>query len=406
MKRYLITVLCICLMLCGCAQKASATNLMADIIPNEPETKVIGYEFSTAQYAFTATLLNNLAEEKEQFMVSPYSLSNAFALLMGGANGQTKDEIADLVAGNMESGRYNACLAYYNNNQKDSLLSKNSVWYKNDSRLNVNKDFLQLNADYFGADAYKINFDESGKQSVNSWAEKATKGEIKNLVDRFKKDSVMLLINALTFSSNWHNPYNNNSIVDGEFTAFDKSVKKAQMMYSNENMYISYNGATGFMKPYENGDYLFAAILPEENTDIFTFMKDIDGTDIKNMLDSAEQTSVRTALPKFKMEYSAELNEMLMNAGIKTAFDEEKADFSKMGTYKGGNIYLDEVLHKTYINVDNMGTTAGAVTKIEMATKTSLDRNEETVILNRPFMFMILDAKSMLPIFAGAVTTL
>lgn len=108
-------------------------------------------------------------------------------------------------------------------------------------------------------------------------------------------------------------------------------------------------------------------------------------------------------LPKFSYEYAVTLNETLKALGMPTAFDTEKADFSKLGGSPQGNIYIEDVLHKTFIAVDEQGTKAGAVTSVEMKLATSMPREEKEVILNRPFVYLIMENETGLPIFMGTV---
>ena len=110
-------------------------------------------------------------------------------------------------------------------------------------------------------------------------------------------------------------------------------------------------------------------------------------------------------LPKFSYEYELTMNDVLKELGMPTAFNETKADFSKLGESSRGNIFIGEVLHKTFISVDELGTKAGAVTKVEMKDE-SAPMSEWVVNLNRPFVYMIIDNESKLPVFIGLVAAI
>ncbi|MEE0840642.1 MAG: serpin family protein [Acutalibacteraceae bacterium] len=396
-------VLCICLVFAGCNQTANVpVDLMTEITANKVDKIQPDDSFVSGQYGFSASLLKELAKsEKGNFMFSPLSLTQVLTLTANGAEGDTAKEIL-AVLGGTDLNKYNAQLKYYTDTLTKELLSVNSIWYKNDRRLSVKKEFLQTNADYFGAASRKISFDEEGRKLINDWVKESTAGNIDSIVDKIEKESIMYLINALTFESSWSTQYPDEVIAKGDFITNDGKTVSMDMMSSTESCYINYEGAKGFIKPYAMANYCFAAILPPENIEAGDYIASLDGEKLKRLIDSSEDAEVLAALPKFSFNYSFTANEALSSLGVKTAFNEDKADFSKMGKMDGGNIYLSDVLQKTYITVDNQGTKAGAVAKSEMAVKTSMPRFEK-VTLNRPFVFMILDGVYNTPVFVGVV---
>ncbi len=397
-------VLCIALVFAGCSQTANVpVDLMAEIVANKVDKIQPDDSFVSAQYDFSASLLREIANsEKGNFMFSPFSLAQALALTVNGAEGDTAKEILTAIGKGVDLNRYNAQLNGYTDALGKELLSVNSIWYKNDSRLSVNKEFLQTNADYFGAASRKITFDEQGRKLINDWVKESTAGNIDSIVDKIEENSIMYLINALTFESPWSTQYPDEAIAKGDFVTNDGETVSVDMMKSAESCYINYDGAKGFIKPYAMANYCFAAILPPENTDIGEFVASLSGEKLERLIGSEEYKDVLVSLPKFSFNYSFTANEALEKLGVKTAFDEDKADFSKMGKMDGANIYLSDVLQKTYITVDNQGTKAGAVAKSEMTVKTSMPRYEE-ITLDRPFVFMILDGVYNTPVFVGVV---
>lgn len=397
-------ILCLCLAFAGCGQTAKApVDLMGEIKANAVDKIQPDKDFVSSQYTFSASLLKEIAKtENGNFMFSPLSLAQALALTVNGAQGDTAKEILAAIGAQSDINKYNAQLKSYTDSIGKELLSVNSIWYKNDSRLSVEKSFLQTNADYFGASAQKIDFNEQGRKLINDWVKENTAGNIDSIVDKIEKESVMYLINALTFESYWSTKYPDEAISKGDFVTNDGKTVSVDMMTSMESFYINYGGAVGFIKPYSMANYCFAAILPPENTDINEYVASLNGEKLYNLINSKEDAEVKAALPKFSFNYSFTANDALEKLGVKTAFNEDKADFSQMGKMNGSNIYLSDVLQKTYITVDNQGTKAGAVSKSEMAAKTSMPRYEE-ITLNRPFVFMILDGVHNVPVFVGVV---
>ena len=321
---------------------------------------------------------------------------------MNGAEGETKAKLESFFCPFYSAEKNNLYMKHFLLSLGGQVRNASSIWYKNDERLAVNKDFLQKNADYFGADAFKVAFDDNGKAAINDWVKNKTNGSIDSILDEIDKDSMMFLINALTFESEWQNQYSEMSVSSATFKGYDQNYS-VEMMKSTEDMYIEYGGATGFIKPYKDANYLFVALLPNENITLSRYAETLNGEKLKNTIESASESTVYASLPKFNFKYSFTADEILKKNGADLAFDQEKANFSAMGKIEGGNLYIDEILQKTYISVTEKGTVAGAATKVEMANKTSLSPDTKTVTLDRPFMFMILQAETKIPVFVGAV---
>ena len=228
---------------------------------------------------------------------------------------------------------------------------------------------------------------------------------IEDILDEIPSDAVMYLVNALAFEADWESEYQEHQVRDGVFHAEDGD-KTAQMMYGDEQTYLSGEGFTGFMKPYKGGRYAFAALLPDEGVGLDGLVSSLSGEALISMLANAEGAAVETAMPSFSSEYDAELSGTLKALGMADAFDGERADFTGMGHSTLGNIYINRVLHKTFIDVTPLGTRAGAATVVEMNAESAAIPPEEpkSVILDRPFLYMIVDTQYNIPLFIGAMT--
>ena len=157
------------------------------------------------------------------------------------------------------------------------------------------------------------------------------------------------------------------------------------------------------MKHYKGAKCAFAAFLPEEGMTVKEFIDTLDGEELAGIFDCVQNVPVVTQIPKFESEYEVSMVEMLIEMGMIDAFNIETADFSGLGTSEAGNIYIDEVLHKAYINVDEKGTEAGAVTMVVAADGASMEvEKPKSVILDRPFVYMIVDLENQVPLFVGA----
>ena len=246
-----------------------------------------------------------------------------------------------------------------------------------------------------------IRIAEDGTTAQLLWVSDNTDGMIDKILDNIPDEAIMYLINAVSFDAEWENVYKENDISDGKFTNSEDKLMNVTMMHSIESIYLESDGCKGFIKQYKGGKYSFAALLPDN--DIASFISSLSGEKLCRILSSTESCGVETKLPKFSYEYSDTLNNALSQLGMPTAFDENNADFSGIGKSTVGNISIGKVIHKTKIEVNEKGTKAGAAALVEMV-DSACAINEKQVILNRPFMYMILDNETMLPLFAGIYT--
>jgi len=174
-------------------------------------------------------------------------------------------------------------------------------------------------------------------------------------------------------------------------------------MYSEEyDTYVEDNLFTGFLKDYEGGRYTFVALLPKEGVTVTEVAESLSGESVNGLVNSRWGGTVLTGLPKFQTEFDTEMSDVLKTMGMTDAFDSNKADFSSLATYSGGYIFLNRVIHKTFISVGEQGTRAGAATVIEAAAEAAMEPEEiKEVILNRPFLYMIWDMEAKMPVFMG-----
>ncbi len=403
---------CLTLTAAGCAAPSSSTDLMAGITPAAgsalKEDDLRAASEKTADFA--VRLFRESLKDGENTLVSPLSVLSALSMTANGAKGETLAEMEAVLG--LPAGDLNTAFR--------SLLSKpdpgdgeprfylaNSIWFTDDERFTVNRDFLQTNADYFGAGIFRAPFDEGTRGDINSWVKDNTDGMIPEILDQIPEEAVMYLVNALAFDGEWAEPYHEYQVRPGDFTLADGTKQTADFMHSGEYLYLEDgDAAAGFVKPYKGGKYAFAALLPKEGTTVADYAASLDGERLTKILSSAEQTLVEAALPKFEAEYGAELSEVLKAMGMPTAFDSSDADFSGLGTSTGGNIYIGRVLHKTFIAVNERGTKAGAATVVEMMDESAMEMPEpKRVTLDRPFVYMLIDRETNQPFFIGALMT-
>ena len=392
--------------LIACIPAVQAADLMSGISGKSVQGKNADAKFIGNTADFSLELFKKSISEEKNSLISPLSVLLALAMTANGADTQTLAEMESVLGHDIPLAELNEYLySYVNNlprNKKARLDIANSIWFHEDEDcLTVEKDFLQQNADYYNAAAYQSPFDGQTLKDINNWVKKHTDGMIEKILDQISPDAVMYLINAVVFDARWEKVYEKNNIQQGEFTNLDDSKQRVDFMLAEESIYLEDDKATGFIKPYANNNYSFVALLPNEGITIGDFIQGLTGEGFLQTINGAVNTAVSAALPKFSYDYEIQMNEALESMGMPAAFSPLAADFSKLGKSAQGNIYIGEVLHKTFIQVDELGTKAGAVTKVEMKCGSVMDA--KIVRLDRPFVYAIIDNASKLPMFIGTV---
>ncbi|AAM24765.1 serpin B [Caldanaerobacter subterraneus subsp. tengcongensis MB4] len=388
--------------------KVQAANLMDRIKANPVSEKNIDEKFIYNTADFSIELFKNSIDDKENSLISPLSAMLALAMTANGADNETLAQMEKALGKDISIEDLNKYLYTYMkklpNEEKSKLTIANSIWFKENDFM-PSKDFLQIIADYYKADIFKAAFDSSTVSDINNWVKSKTNGMIDKILNKIDPEDVMYLINAVAFDAEWETVYEKASVHEDIFTDVYGNRQKVEFMNSEENLYIEEENAVGFVKPYAKNHYSFVAILPDENISVNEYIKTLTGQKFIDLIKNAKITLVRASLPKFKYEYTIKMNETLESLGMTDAFLPDKADFSKLGKSDIGNLYISEVLHKTFISVDELGTKAGAVTSVDI-TAAGIPVNFKTVKLNRPFIFAIIDNSTNLPIFIGTVLSL
>lgn len=409
MKKLLALILCLCsiLPLSGCSKTVMAADLMDGITANE-----VSSDFDIKDNAqvvdFAVRLFQESEENGKSTLVSPFSVLCALSMTANGADGETLSQMEETLG--MSVSELNEYLHAYVNSlpqgKKRKLSAANSIWFKDDPGFIPNRGFLQTNADYYGANIYKSDFDDAALDDINAWVNDNTDGMIDKIIDEIDPDTVMYLINALAFDAEWEEVYEKDQVCDGKFTKADKTEQDVKMMFAAEHVYLQDENAQGFIKYYYGGEYAFAALLPDENVSVSDYVNSLSGEKLSKILANPQNTTVYTKIPTFKGDYSYEMSDILKKMGMADAFDFNAADFSKLGD-ANGNIFIGSVLHKTHIEVDPKGTKASAVTAVEnkAAGAAPVQTPEpKEVYLDRPFIYMIIDTNTNFPIFMGTVT--
>ena len=390
----------------GRTLKVFAEDLMKEIKPQKVEIVELKDEFIRSTADFSMDLFKQGYTKGKSSLVSPTSAYLALGMTANGAEGNTLKEFETLL------GKYNINIkdlnTYYNTLSRKltainsgKLNIANSIWYSKDKNLNVKRDFLQANVDYYNAFAYKADFnDPNTVKDINNWVKFSTSNTIDKIIDKIDGNTTMYLINAIYFEDKWKEVYEKNDVRKDNFELEDGTKQSVDFMYSQEDWYLKDDKAEGFIKPYKDGKYSFVALLPNKNVSIDSYITSLSGESFINLLKNKSKDKVSAALPKFKVEDKIQLVKPLKEMGLKECFDPSKANFTKMASSSASNIFVGDVLQKTFIIVDAEGTKAAAVTSFQM---TGSMPSSHSIILNRPFVYAIIDNETNLPVFIGTM---
>lgn len=394
--------------LLSCGMTVRATDLMAGIEAPEASGKAADDTFISALADFSVKLYQQSSadcSEGGNFLISPISAAAALGMAENGANGNTKaqfETLFGLTLDEMNAYMLDYLENLYSSEENMKLSIANSIWF-DEGRITVSRDFLAANKAYYRAQMYQTDFsDPKTVSDINTWVKKNTDGMIEKLLEQISPEAVMYIINAVCFDAEWSVKYEKSDILDGTFYNADGSAETVQLLRSEESRYISSaDGTRGMIKNYKGGKFAFAALLPDEDTDIADFVAGLDGQAFLSLIQSAEPVPVNVMLPKFTYDCDMSLVDSLQALGLTDAFG--TADFS--GISKTQPLAISDVIHKTHIELDENGTKAAAVTAIIMG-ETVAAPAEFSVTFDRPFVYAIIDTATGLPLFLGTVTGL
>lgn len=360
---------------------------------------------------FGFNLYKNLALKNENMMISPVSVSLAMEMAYNGAAGATREAMAKAL--NIQGidveqlNKNNRALIYFLTTAAPevNLNIANSIWMVEDFKFS--EVFLETVQDSYQAEAKKLDFtDPKSAEVINKWVKDQTQGTIGQIVTPpIDPETIMFLINAVYFKGAWTSPFEKELTTDQPFKLADGQTVTVPTMYQSGSFdYLKSADFQALRLPYgEDQQIAMMLFLPNEGVSLEEFQKQLNGDNWSKWISLFEQKEGSLMLPKFTMAYEKSLNQPLTELGMGNAFDAGKADFSGLaedGT--AGNIYISEVKHKTFIEVDEVGTEAAAVTSVEVGV-TSMPAYDFELNFDRPFFYAIQDSESGAIIFIGAV---
>ena len=359
---------------------------------------------------FGFNLYKNLARENENIMISPVSVSLAMAMVYNGANGATREDMARaLNVQGLELDRLNKnnlALLYYLTSADPELTLNiaNSIWMLEDFKFS--EAFVATVKNDYQAEAKKLDFaDPKSADVINKWVNDKTRGTIDQIVTPpIDSQTIMFLINAVYFKGSWTSPFETELTSEQAFNLVDGQTVTVPTMYQSGSFdYLKSSGFQALRLPYgEDEQMAMVLFLPDQNTSLSEFQNQLNQDNWSNWQAHFEAKAGTLLLPKFTMEYEKSLNQVLAELGMGIAFEPGKADFSGLAAAAADDIYISNVKHKTFIEVDETGTEAAAVTSVEVGT-TSMPAYDFELNFDRPFFYAIEDSETGAIVFMGAV---
>lgn len=358
--------------------------------------------------------IKNLPEIKKaegNLFFSPYSISTALAMTYTGARANTAKEMADVLK--FPPLKLEEIASAFGELQKQLQADKETSGYQ----LNVANalwgqkgygflpEFIEINKKYFGSGLIELDFPQpdAARKTINTWVEKQTKEKIKELIAPgiLDSDVKLVLTNAIYFKGFWETQFKTENTSSAKFNINADKTVDVQMMYQKGTFSYGENDEMQLLSlPYKGRELSMFIILPKK----IESCDSVEQKVIKNNLPIAavRVQEVGVYLPKFKITCGTlALNDILVDMGMKDAFNERKADFSGMNGRMG--LFIAYVLHKAFVEINEEGTEAAGATAVIMKERSVMPQPVPVFRADKPFIFMIRDNASQSILFMGRV---
>ncbi|NBC02339.1 MAG: serpin family protein [Bacteroidetes bacterium] len=396
------------LLLATCQSDVTGPGEISGELPRElteAEEQLVEADRSFSYDIFRQTV--SYDNEEENLFISPLSISTALAMTLNGAKGETLEEMKEaLYLKGMDVEEINQAFQslielLVSVDPKVTMKIANSVWHENS--LPVKDDFLQRLKEFYNAEVAGLNFqDPESVDTINGWVDKNTEGKIEKIIDEIPDEMVMYLINAIYFKGDWLSKFDTDDTRKADFHLESGETVQVDMMSQKERFAAHFSKDVRMIElPY--GDSLFTMSVlmpgdPEMPLDQF-IEEEVNQENLTQWRSNLRVAEVPLELPKFEMEYELTYNDILKSMGMELAFDPTQSDLSGIADVSPRHLYISEVKHKTFVSVDEEGTEAAAVTSVGV----SLESLPPSMIVNRPFVFIIHERESGTNLFMGKV---
>lgn len=345
--------------------------------------------------------------EDGNLFISPISIWTALNMTYHGAGGETKEEMAEVLG--------------IENIDSDALLSANHALLTKQSEDNEELELYLANAVWFREDmeiesAYQEMLETSylaqiepltTTDAINDWVAEQTNDQIDKMIDKVSPNLILFLLNAVYFQGDWTYPFDESLTEEQEFHLADDSVidTPTMVLYEEELNYSENDEVQVVSLPYEEEETIQMQIfLPNEGTSFADFQADFSLEKWQEWTDDMEKQTGTVFLPSFTLEYESELNDLFIDLGMEQAFAPNEANFSNMFTsIEDKGAYIDEIYHKTFIDVNEEGTEAAGSTSVAIKESAAIIQDTFQMDINRPFLFTITNTEENIILFMGSI---
>jgi serine protease inhibitor len=345
-------------------------------------------------------------EEEDNIMVSPLSVALALAMTYNGAESTTREamektlRLHGLTAMEINASYKTLVEGLQSVDPKVLLEIANAIYYR--KGFEVETSFVTANRTYYNAEVTPLDFGApSALQTINGWVNDKTRGKIPSIIDQITPNHVMFLLNAIYFKGTWTKEFNPKSTVNQPFYMEPGKTPEAAFMHRLDTLDYAGNDLFSAIRlPYGKENYNMYVFLPGPEKKLEDIIGQLNKSTWENWMKLFKKTqTVDIMLPKFRFPYEIKLNDVLTGMGMGIAFG-SGADFR--GINRGGGLNIDYVKHKTFVEVNEEGTEAAAVTVVAIE-RTSVGPTKTYFHVNRPFMFAITEKTTGAIMFMGTV---
>ncbi len=382
------------------------------------EPKIINLDEKSAQLiesdnAFGLEIFQKIRKnsDEENIMISPLSISVALAMAYNGADSDTKTEMEKTLKLNgltpeeINAAYKNLIAALQSVDEKVVFELANAIFYK--EGFAVKPDFLNINKNNYDAEVSSLDFNSpSAVKTINGWVASKTHDKILSIIDKLNPADRMVLLNAVYFNGIWTKEFNKEGTKMGNFVKKDGESIEIPLMNKEDKLeYVSNSLIEAVKLPYGKGQYNMIVMLPAQNKNSQNVIDELSADNLKKWeKDFKAEDHVVVTMPRFKFAFETSLNEVLKEMGMPKAFSDQAADFSKITGKK--DLFISSVRHKSFIDVNENGTEAAAVTSITFTTTSAGPGDTVQKIyftVNRPFVFAITEKDTGAILFMGEV---
>lgn len=367
-----------------------------------PERSAIQTGNTFGQNLFTLVLKT---DKNRNVVLSPLSATLALAMTSNGAAGETEKAIQDVLgfsdtpAATINATLQHLCDYLVKADTKVGVDIANAIWYRQDKA--IEQEFISISKSYFNAAVAPMDFgDPKALLTVNNWVNDNTHGRIPSILDQFPPLTVMVLLNALCFKGTWTYQFDANLTATQPFYPTPSTQISCPMMtQSNTFSYYRDELVEAVDLPYASGAFSMTLILPQTGVSQTATIEWLQSVYLSSWLGRFNKQEGTIRLPRFKTEYDIVLNDILKSLGMAIAFEGGRADFSRICK---GDLYIDMVKQKTFIQVDEEGTEAAAATVVVIVERGGGPAGF-SMTLNRPFYFLLRETSSNALLFVGYI---